>query len=105
VVEEDLEAIGMKVRQVEAFISARQKRLDDELKDVTDRTVECPLCGEGALVLGWSRRLTRGPAHVADGARHLWPPWRAVRRSDPSRQDRRTAVYAADAKSSRLTTV
>ncbi len=51
-VEEDLVAIGMKVRQIKTFIDTRQKRLDAELRDVTNRTVECPFCGSFALVVG-----------------------------------------------------
>ncbi|MGW4359618.1 hypothetical protein ACWEKU_12820 [Streptomyces californicus] len=51
-VADDLESVGMKVRGVTSYMDTRVKRLADELKDVRDHTVMCPVCEQWALVLG-----------------------------------------------------
>ncbi|MEV6684562.1 hypothetical protein AB0N28_04380 [Streptomyces sp. NPDC051130] len=51
-VADDLVSVGADVRCITSYIAARVKRLTDELKDVADRTVMCPVCDQWALVLG-----------------------------------------------------
>ncbi len=48
----DLESVGTKVLGITSYMTARLKRLSEELKDDADRTVQCPVCDQWALVLG-----------------------------------------------------
>ncbi|UQI49765.1 hypothetical protein M1P56_35225 (plasmid) [Streptomyces sp. HU2014] len=47
-----LDAVGATVRGIQSFLTKRRNRLRGELKDCQDRTIECPTCGEWALVIG-----------------------------------------------------
>ncbi|MFF9214259.1 MULTISPECIES: hypothetical protein [unclassified Streptomyces] len=50
-VEDDLTAVGFKVRGIQGYIDTRLKRLGEELKDFRDRTLRCPDCDQWALVI------------------------------------------------------
>ncbi|UNZ18509.1 hypothetical protein [Streptomyces sp. 891-h] len=53
-IEWDMGRIRMGLTQIQSFVSQRMKRLNAELKEFTDRTVECPDCGQWTLVVGGS---------------------------------------------------
>ncbi|MGW4509225.1 hypothetical protein ACWENO_31755 [Streptomyces sp. NPDC004436] len=47
-----LETVGEDVRTIQSFIKRRLNRLKGELKEVQDKTVECPSCDQWAMVVG-----------------------------------------------------
>ncbi|MEU2516535.1 hypothetical protein [Streptomyces syringium] len=47
-----LDGVAETVRGLQSFLTKRRNRLKGELKGCQDRTIECPSCGEWALVVG-----------------------------------------------------
>lgn len=51
-VEETMEAVRQKLRDIEALVKSRMQELTGELNGLKDRTVICPECRQWALVVG-----------------------------------------------------
>lgn len=70
-VENTMNALRARLRQVKSLVKQRSQRLEAELKPLADRTVQCPDCQEWALVLGDEPTcrfcLTTSTAHEAAG--------------------------------------
>lgn len=51
-VETTMDQLRTRLLHIKALVSQRSARIEEELKHLVDRTVECPECGQWAIVLG-----------------------------------------------------
>ncbi|MEU6261565.1 hypothetical protein [Streptomyces sp. NPDC047043] len=81
-VHETMEKLGARLASINALVRQRRGRLKQELESVQERVVDCPMCGEEAIVLGDTPPTCRFCMTAYDDVRDLSILYKEMGRGD-----------------------